>query len=136
MALDYFTLVFFASAGVYQIAAAHARLYGLCFFKKNLFQYVLGALSIVGVFVWFFLSEERNVHSNVEGSQQLGLFLAAILASYFVTAILASIIQARVKTRITQPGGKQHILGIETLKTNTLLGSILSKLAKGKKDKT
>jgi hypothetical protein len=135
MALDYFVLVFIASTGVYQITAIHAKLDGLCFFKNRIIQYIFGILAVVGAFVWFFLSKERNVHSGVEGSQQLGLFLASILASYFVTAILASIIQAKVRTRITAPSGRQHDLGIETLKTNTLLGSILSRLRKESRDK-
>lgn len=136
MTLDYFMLVFISAVGVIQIAAVHAKLPGLWFFKHPGAQYVFGVLAIIGAFGWFFTTEERNVRPVVEGTQQLGLFLAGILAAYLVTAILASFIQARVTTRPEHPvEGKQRDIGMETLKTTTLLGGILSSLRKERKDK-
>lgn len=131
MAADYFLLVFIASIGVVQITALTAKLDGLCFFKRPALQLIFGALLIVGAFVWFFLSDERNIQHKVEGSQQLGLFLGAIVAGYAVTGILASIIQAKVKTRVDNPAKeKQHELGMESLKNNTLIGCIRSSFKK------
>ena len=137
MALDYFLLVCIGSIGVYQIVAVHAKLDGLCFVKQPLLQYILGAVIIIGAFSWFFISKERNVQHTVEGSQQLGLFLGSIVAGYAITAILASIIQAKVSSRGSTPiEGKQQDMGIETLKTKTLLGGIASSLKKEGKDKS
>jgi hypothetical protein len=136
MTLDYFILVFISSVGVYQIAAIPAKLDGLCFFRQRVIQYIFGILAIIGVFGWFFTSTDRNIHTSVEGSQQLGLFLGSIIASYVFTAILASIMQAKV----TSKGGiprkeKQYDMGIETLKKTTLFGGIMSSLRKERKDK-
>ena len=136
MALDYFILVFISSMGVYQIAAIHAKLDGLCFFNNRAFQYIFGLLAIISAFSWFFTSKDRNVHTTVEGSQQLGLFLASIVASYIFTAILASIMQAKVTSKGDSPReGKQYDMGIETLKKTTLIGGIMSSRRREKKDK-
>jgi len=136
MALDYFILVFISSLGVYQIAAIPAKLDGLCFFRNRVVQYIFGILAIIGAFGWFFTSKDRNVHTVVEGSQQLGLFLASIIASYVFTAILASIMQARVNSRGGSPReNRQYDMGIETYKKTTLFGGIMSSLKREKKDK-
>jgi hypothetical protein len=136
MASDYFLLVFVASIGVCQIAVIHAKLEGLWFFRSALIQYVFGVLAIVGAFGWFFTADERNVQHTVEGSQQLGLFLAAILSAYAVTAVLSSIIEARVGSNgdgLTT--GRQHERGMETLKHTTVYGGIVSSLKKMKREK-
>lgn len=131
MASDYFILVLIASIGLYQIVAITAKLDGLCFFKRPLPQIVFGALLIAGAYIWFFTSDERNIQHTVEGSQQLGLFLGAIVVGYVVTGILASAIQAKVRTRVNNPEKeKAHAIGIESLKTNTFLGSIRSRMRK------
>jgi hypothetical protein len=136
MTLDYFILVFISSLGVYQIAAIHARLDGLCFFRRPVIQYIFGILAIIGAFGWFYTSADRNVHTSIEGSQQLGLFLGSIIASYLFTAILASIMQVKVSSEGSSPReGKQYEMGIETLKKTTLFGGIMSSLKKERKDK-
>jgi len=136
MAQDYFLLVFLSAVGVIQIAAVHARLEGLWFFRHAKVQYAFGILAILGAFGWFFTGSNRNLQPNVEGAQQLGLFLAAIVTAYVATAILSSIIQARVGTKPEHPAeGKQEDLGMETLKTTTVLGGILSSLRRERKDR-
>jgi hypothetical protein len=136
MALDYFILVFISSLGVCQIAAIHAKLDGLCFFRHPVVQYIFGILAIIGAFGWFFTSEDRNVHTIVEGSQQLGLFLGSIVASYVFTAILSSLMQAKVDSKGGSPREeKQYHMGMETLKKTTLLGGIMSSLRRERKDK-
>jgi len=134
MASDYFILVLIASIGLYQIVAITAKLDGLCFFKRPLPQIVFGALLIAGAYIWFFTSDERNIQHQVEGSQQLGLFLGAIVAGYVVTGIISSAIQAKVKTRVdNSQKEKAHEIGVESLKTNTFLGSIRSRMKKENK---
>ncbi len=136
MALDYFVLVFIASIGVYQIAAVYAKLDGLCFFRRPVIQYIFGILAIVGAFVWFFTGKDRNIHTSVQGSQQLAIFLGSIIASYVFTAILSSIMQAKVSSKGGTPReGKQYDMGMETLKKTTLFGGIMSSLRKERKNK-
>ena len=136
MALDYFILVFISSLGVYQIVAINAKLDGLCFFRQPVVQYIFGILAVIGAFGWFFTSEERNIHTTVEGSQQLGLFLGSIIASYVFTNILASIMQAKVSSQGSTPReDKQYDMGTETLKKTTLFGGIVSSLKKERKDR-
>ncbi len=136
MASDYFLLVFVASLGVYQIASIRAKLKGLWFFGYQKIQYAFGVLVIVGAFAWFFAGEDRNFQHTVEGAQQLLLFLAAIIAGYITTIILASIIHARATLRTENPGtGKQHEQGMETLKATTVLGGIISSLRKRREHK-
>ena len=136
MALDYFILVFLSSLGVYQIVSVYAKLDGLCFFRQPVIQYIFGILAIIGAFGWFFTSEERNIHTTIEGSQQLGLFLGSIVASWVFTNILASIMQAKVSSGGSTPReDKQYDMGTETLKKTTLFGGIVSSLKKERKDR-
>ncbi len=136
MALDYFLLVFIGSIGVYQIASIPAGLRGLWFFGQPVLQCLFGIAVIVSGFAWFFTDENRNFQHTVEGAQQLGLFLISIIAAYVFTAVLASIIQAKVDFRPEEPvEGKQHEEGIETFKTTTLLGGILTSMKKQRKDR-
>jgi len=131
MSLDYFILVFFSSVGVYQVVSIPVGLKGLWFFTCRKLQYAFGLLAMSGAFGWFYTSEHRNVQHTVEGSQQLVLFLAAIIIAYFITAVIASIIQALAGSKDSVIiEGKQQDLGMEKLKSTTLLGGILSSLRK------
>jgi len=129
MALDYFVLVFIAAAGVYQIAAVPAGLRGLWFFNHWVLQCIFGAAVIAGAFAWFYATGERNVQHTVEGAQQLSLFLGAIVLSYLCTGIVASIIHLRSSSAgAGRPEDKASEVGMRTLKTTTMLGSILDRL--------
>ena len=131
MALDYVILVFISSIGVYQIVSIPIGLKGLWFLPYRKLQYAFGFLAIAGAFSWFYTSEHRNYQHTVEGSQQLMLFLASIIAAYIITAVIASIIQALAGSKEREIiEGKQQDLGIEKLKSTTLLGGILHSLRK------
>jgi hypothetical protein len=135
MAFDYFLLVFIASIGVYQIASIPAKLKGLWFFTHRKLQYSFGVLAIISAFGWFFTAEERNIQHTVEGSQQLWLFLGAIIAAYVATAILSSVMEASVDSQGNDAGqGTQHEQGMETLKTTTVFGGVLNSLLKKRKE--
>ena len=129
MAFDYFLLIFIASIGVYQIISIPAKLKGLWFFNNQALQYIFGALTIIGIFGWFFTEHQRNTPPIVEGSQQLALFLGAIVAAYFATVILASIMEAGMEPQGKNPPQEtQYGQGMEDLKTATVFSSILSRL--------
>jgi len=134
MFFDYFMFVFIGAIGVFQIAAVPAKLKGLCFFGRPVMQYIFGVLAITASFCWFFIGEERNFQHRIEGSQQLGLFLLAILASYYFTLIVVSVIKSIFNSEEDKPKlGRQHDEGMETLKTETFLGGIASSLRKERK---
>jgi len=131
MAKDYFMLVFITSCGVYQIAAVTAKLEGLWFFGNSRVQYIFGILAIIGAFGWFYTKEERNIQHSVEGSQQLGLFLAAIITSYIATVILSSIIQARISMSEEKSSTNDtNVEGFEDLKNTTVFDRIVSRMRK------
>ena len=135
MALDYLILTYISSIGVLQIAAVHAGLRGLWFFRHRLIQYLFGIVVVAGAFLWFFLSEERNYQHTVEGTQQLGLFLFAIITGYVTTALASSLLHLRDGLRSSREvRGRQSQQGFQTLKTTTLLGGILSSLRNTRKD--
>jgi hypothetical protein len=129
MALDYFLLVFVASAGVIQIASIPARLRGLWLLPYPPAQYVLGAAAVIGSFYWFYTVENRNVQHTIEGAQQLLLFLGAAVLAYACTGIAASILRFRMsRTGDETPAAKPADLGMRLLKEATLLGDIARRL--------
>ncbi|HIM49992.1 MAG TPA: hypothetical protein EYM32_14095, partial [Dehalococcoidia bacterium] len=72
---DYLVLVFSASCGVFQMAAACNGLHGLLFFKGRRTAFIFGLALWVAAFAWFFLSEPRNQPDTtlgLTGNQQFG----------------------------------------------------------------
>ncbi len=129
MAADYFVLVFFAGIGVLQIASIPAGMSGLWLFNHRKVQYVFGAATVAGAFAWFYAVEERNVQHTVEGAQQLTLFLLAVIAAFFCTGIIASLIRARQSPISAQvPDGKPSDIGMLVLRSTTLLRAIRSRV--------
>ena len=129
MGQDYFVLVFIAAIGVYQIAAIPAGLRGLGFFNNRVVQCIFGLAVVAGGFASFYATGERNVPHAVEGSQQLLLFLGAIILAYLCTGIVASIVHLR--SSLSDGGhteGKASDVGMQALKTTTLLGAVLGRL--------
>jgi uncharacterized membrane protein len=124
MALDYFLLVFIAAFGVIQIASAYAHYRGLSLYTNTVLQYFFGSILIIAAFCWFFLSEDRNFQHTVEGTQQLGLFLMAIISSYLFTAITASLVHLIARYGTGSAQRKSDRKGFEELKRRTLFKSI------------
>ena len=92
--LDYFLLVFVASCGLYQIAAAWNRLRGLMLFESRGLTFVLGLVLWVGAFAWFFLSEPRNMPdtgAGLTGNEQFGYFFAGGGAGLAATLLVTSL---------------------------------------------
>ncbi len=91
---DYLALVFFASCGVFQMAAACNGLQGLLFFKGRRTAFLFGLALWVGVFAWFFLSEPRNQPDTglgLTGNQQFGYFFAGSGTGLAFTLLISSI---------------------------------------------
>ena len=92
---DYIALVFIASCGVFQIAAARNGLRGLMVIQRRRWCMLLGMALLAGAFSWFFLSEPRNVPDTslgLTGNEQFGYFFAASGGSLFFTLLVSSLI--------------------------------------------
>ena len=92
--LDYFILVFFASCGVFQMAAACNGLIGLQFFPDRRHSFLLGLLLLVVGFAWFFLSEPRNLPDTslgLTGNHQFAFFFIGSGAGLTFTLVMSSI---------------------------------------------
>ena len=84
---EYLLLVFLASCGVVQVAAAYGGLRGLLFFGSRRFSAVAGMGLILGSLAWFFWDGGRNIPDTgggIAGASQFGLFvLGGFLALQF-----------------------------------------------------
>jgi hypothetical protein len=92
---DYLVLVFFASCGVFQIAAACNDLRGLMFFKDRRIAFLFGVALWVTAFAWFFLSEPRNQPDTglgLTGNQQFGFFFVGAGAGLAFTLLMSSLL--------------------------------------------
>ena len=97
--LDYIALVFTASCGVFQIAAARNGLHGLMVIQRRRWCMLLGMALLSGAFSWFFLSEPRNVPDTgqgLTGNEQFGYFFAASGAGLVFTLLVSSLINRRM----------------------------------------
>lgn len=72
---------------------------------------------VLGAFLWFFLSANRNVGDIVEGSQQFKLFLAAGFSSIVITFVVSSLVRHSDFQQNQTPS--QLGYGVEALKKMT-----------------
>lgn len=134
---EYFPLAFFSSAGVLQIAAARANLKGLTFFQKPLPCYLFGALAIVGAFVWFYATGDRNAEPLVRidngvkvffgETESFATFMGGATGALVITILLSSLLNARI-SRSTDKGVPH---GLDALKEMTFFQAITRRLGKG-----
>ncbi len=105
-AVDYFILVFVASAGVMQTAASIGGLRGLLVFKRPLIARPLGIAVAVAAITWFFLSAERNINDyagGLDSNMQGLLFFLAVAASGTLTCLLTSPLNKRMRDNERAP---------------------------------
>ena len=96
LALDYFLLVVFATAGLLQVVAALSGLDGLQFLHQRRVSVVLGAAVLCGAFAWFVLTGSLSIPGDVggvEGSEQFGLFWGGLATAIVGTCILTSLLR-------------------------------------------
>jgi hypothetical protein len=134
---QYFPLVFFSSLGVLQIAAARADLKGLTFFKRPLPCYLFGAVAIVGAFIWFYATGDRNTEPLIRiddgvklffgETQSFATFMAGAFCALVATILVSSVVNARIISSTNK--GAPH--GLDALKEMTFFQAITRDLAKG-----
>lgn len=126
-ALDYFLLVFIAACGIVQIAATYSRLEGLYVFNNRFLNLLAGGALIAGPFVWFFLSEPRNVPDiagGLNGNQQALLFVAGCLAAVAFTCLGSSLLHPRLKGPTLPRKGEEQ--GLDTLRRASFFWALRS----------
>ncbi len=128
--LEYSLLLFIASNGIFQLAAAHSQLKGLSFFKRITLTYVFAILTIGGSFGWFFAwdnrLQEKIMHTGLEGSQQLYYFFLAVTAAFVFTIIISSIINRQPLSK-SEPKGQ----GLDILKQRNYFQALIYSFKKG-----
>ncbi|NQT72336.1 MAG: hypothetical protein HQ553_06135 [Chloroflexi bacterium] len=120
--LQYLLLIFGGCLGIYQIAAAAGNFKGLWFLRKPLPTCILGCVILITTYVWFFTWGDVKMNSDannpeVEGGQQLGLFLVGAFLALVTTFLISSLVNIRgIKT------DKESVIGegIEDLKGRTV----------------
>jgi len=122
--LQYLIWVFFASVGVLQIAAAFNGLRGIQLSNNRRLNLFVGAACILGSYVWFFSSAQRNTDgwkSGVEGLEQAILFLAGSAGAALFTFAITSIIH---RSRVSNTSRDES--GIDALRTRTVWQALRS----------
>ncbi len=134
---EYSPLVFFSSLGVLQIAVARANLRGLTFFKKPFLCYLFGAVAIVGAFVWFYATGDRNAEPLIRiddgvkvffgETESFASFMAGAAGALIVTILLSSLLNAKMPN----PSQKGVPQGLNALKEMTFFQAITRRFGKG-----
>lgn len=125
-ALDFFVFAFIASFGTLQMVAAYTALRGLLLVRVRSLAFLVGLVTTVLGFLWFFLSEPRNVpdsEGGLDGNQMAGLYAAAAGLALFVTLLFSSITNRSLGT------GTKHLeAGLDALRETTYLKALLRTL--------
>lgn len=120
---EYCIYVFIAVIGMMQIIAARWELRGISFFRNKKWGYAFGAVTIVGVFIWFFGFTSLNLKEPTFDTPPQLLWLAvSVVLALLVTFGLSSIINRRFT--LNAGSDKTQIDGIEALKQKTYWQSI------------
>ena len=96
-AADYALFIFLASLGVVQLAALRNRLKGLYFIRLSVLNLALALALVAGSFLWFFISEPRNLPDTgggLDGNQQAMFSVAAAIGAVLFTLAVTSLLNA------------------------------------------
>ncbi len=94
LALDYLVLVFVTCCGVLQLAATYGGLKGLYLLKTPVLNLLTALALTVVPFVWFFVSEPRNLSDatgGLDGNQQAVLFVTGSVTAIVFTLLITSL---------------------------------------------
>ena len=120
--LDYLVFVFIAALGVLQVVAAYSALMGLLLIRPRALAFVIGAAVTALAFLWFFLSEPRNVsdaEGGLDGNQMAGFFAVGAGSALVLTLLLSSI-----SNRSLAKSDHQCADGLDALRETTYLKAL------------
>ena len=113
---DYLFFVFSVCCGVIQIAAWRNHLTGLYIFNRPTTA-AIGTGAIIGGFLWFFGSENRNLPDTVTGlagSQLFALFMVGLALALLFTLIISSCTSSARRSETSEKPK-----GLDALRKNT-----------------
>lgn len=113
---DYLLLVFSVCCGAIQIAAWQNHLTGLYIFNRPAAA-TIGIGAIIGGFLWFFGSENRNLPdtmTGLAGSQFFALFMAGL-----ALALLATLIVSSCTSPVRRSEPSEESKGLDALRQDT-----------------
>ena len=123
---SYVNLVFIASVGVIQLAAAHAGLTKLLFIKSNALTYFLGLALIGAGFTLFFWHGPHHIPDTaggLDGNDQAARFALSALAAVGFTMLTSSVLNRR-----TDGSPPPKLDGLEALRDHTYMEALSTKL--------
>ena len=124
-ALDYCSFVFLATLGVVQMTAARGSLRGLLFLRHRRLAFLSGGILTAAAFLWFFLSEPRNIpdtRGGLDGNETAGYFAVAAGSAVILTLLLSSLSnRSMMGSGIAAPG-------LEALRQTTYIRALAQAL--------
>ena len=120
--LDYLVFVFIAALGVLQVVAAYSALRGILLIRPRAMAFIIGTAVTALAFLWFFLSEPRNVsdaEGGLDGNQMAGLFAVGAGSALVLTLLLSSI-----SNRSLAKSDHQCDEGLDALRETTYLKAL------------
>jgi hypothetical protein len=119
LAFEYFYLALVACIGVIQAAAAYNGLKGVSFFSYKISAYLFMLFTTGPAMAGFFTWNERNATGVIEGREQFGFFMLAIIAAISSTLAFSSLIK-----HWSLRGNEVRIESLEALKEVTFFQAI------------
>ena len=123
---DYLLFVFISACGVLQMVAAYKGLQGILFLRNRYLAFGLGLVATMLSFVWFFVSEPRNIADTAEGlsgNEQFGFFSLAAGCATLFTLLLSSL-----RNRKLGSESDRFQPGLDALRETNYLRALLSTL--------
>jgi len=120
--LDYVVFTFLAALGLFQMIASYSGLRGLLFIRARSLAFLSGLLTTAVAFLWFFLSEPRNVpdtQGGLDGNETAGLFTLGAVTALVLTLLLSSL-----RNRSMGKNGREHEEGLNALRDTTYVTAL------------
>jgi len=105
-ATDYYLFVSVAALGVIQIGASLGHLRGLVVVKSPLAARIIGLMLTVMAFVWFFVSDTRNLNDyegGLDAPTQALFFFLGTLTAVVATVLGSAVLNARMNDSKPMP---------------------------------
>ena len=121
-ALDYLAFIFFASLGVVQLAALNNRLRGLYFVVTPILNLTFALVLVVGAFLWFFLSEPRNLPDTGGGLDGNRQAILSVIGS--VSAVIFTLAVTSLRAAMSRQEKVSYMPGLEALKRSSYVSAV------------
>ena len=121
-ALDYLALIFLASLGVVQLAALNNGLKGLYFVGIPVLNLTIALALLVGAFLWFFLSEPRNLPDTGGGLDGNRQAILSVIGS--VSAVIFTLAVTSLRAAMSRQEKVSYMPGLEALKRSSYVSAV------------